>query len=108
MHDKKGFCDVFKLIYMKADYEPWWQFEGWEEFIEEELVFETEQALDDTLASKLKTFRATYEHEQQREARFFAFWSDDECEYCEACDDEAQIFHGLIVIKATSVAIDRK
>lgn len=108
MQEKKGFCDVFKLIYMKADYEPWWQFEGWEAFVEEELLFETEQALDEALHEKLRSFRSKYEHEQQKEARFFAFWSEDEREYCEACDDESQIFHGLIIIKPISVAIDRK
>lgn len=108
MQEKKGFCDMFKLIYMKADYEPWWQFEGWEAFVEEELLFETEQALDEALHEKLRDFRSKYEHEQQKEARFFAFWSEDECEYCEACDDESQIFHGLIIIKPISVAIDRK
>lgn len=108
MQEKKGFCDVFKLIYMKADYEPWWQFEGWEAFIEEELVFESEHALDEALAKKLMDFRATYEHEQQKESQFFAFWSDNECEYCEACDDDAQIFHGLIVTKSTATSIDRK
>ena len=24
---------MFEVIYMKADYEPWWMFEGWEEMI---------------------------------------------------------------------------
>ena len=24
---------MYEVIYMKADYEPWWMFEGWEEMI---------------------------------------------------------------------------
>ncbi|MET0960338.1 MAG: DUF1033 family protein, partial [Psychrobacillus psychrotolerans] len=26
---------MFEVIYMKADYEPWWLFEGWEQHIVE-------------------------------------------------------------------------
>ncbi len=36
---------MFKIIYMKADYEPWWQFEGWEEHIVSTETFDTEEAL---------------------------------------------------------------
>ena len=25
--------NMFEIIYMKADFEPWWAFEGWEEHI---------------------------------------------------------------------------
>ena len=28
---------------MKADYEPWWQFEGWEEYVVTEVTYDNEQ-----------------------------------------------------------------
>lgn len=94
---------MFKIIYMKADYEPWWQFEGWESFIESEEVFRTEVELDKFLLKKLAEFRKKYTNEQVKDARFYAFWSEDEREYCEACDEDAQIFHGLIVVKPSVI-----
>lgn len=33
---------MYEVIYMKADYEPWWAFEGWEEFIMEKAEFDQE------------------------------------------------------------------
>lgn len=84
---------------MKADYEPWWQFEGWETMILSTTEYESEQDLDKAVLKILAEFRSRFEHEQCKQERFFAFWSEDECTYCEACDDEAQIFHGIIVEK---------
>lgn len=88
---------MYKVIYMKADYEPWWQFEGWESNIVSSTIYDTEEqcllALNDLLAK----FRNHYEHEESKEDKYFAFWSDDESEYCEACDDDIQIYHGIII-----------
>ena len=33
---------MYKIIYMKADFEPWWQFEGWEEHIVSVYSYEEE------------------------------------------------------------------
>jgi len=88
---------MYKLIYMKADYEPWWQLEGWESHIVSERIFETKEELEQTLKQMLETFRKKYDHEESREGKYFAFWSEDEKNYCEACDENLQIFHGLIV-----------
>ncbi len=90
---------MFKIIYMKADYEPWWQFEGWESNIVSIYEYETEQQLNEGLNDILEKFRATYEHEASKDNIYFAFWTDDECEFCEACDDDLQIYHGIIVQK---------
>lgn len=96
---------MYKIIYMKADYEPWWQFEGWEAFIVSEQVFETAEQFQTTFQTTLQKFREKYENEACKNDRFYAFWSEDECEYCEACDDEAQVYHGIIVLTPESIQI---
>lgn len=88
---------MYKIIYMKADYEPWWQFEGWEEHIVCETSFENEQQFQNAFSELVEQFRTRYEHEACKQDRFYAFWSEDETEFCEACDDDAQIYHGIIV-----------
>ncbi|MEO4054885.1 DUF1033 family protein [Solibacillus sp. CAU 1738] len=90
---------MYKIIYMKADYEPWWQFEGWEEKIEETYIFDTEEDYETGLQNVITQFREKYEHEEIKKGKYIAFWSKSECEYCEACDDDAQIFHGIILEK---------
>lgn len=90
---------MYKILYMKADFEPWWQFEGWESFIVSTYLFETKKEFDDGLESILTSFRERYEHEEHRKDKFIAFWNEQECEYCEGCDEDAQVYHGLIIDK---------
>ncbi|NLY78354.1 MAG: DUF1033 family protein [Lysinibacillus sp.] len=88
---------MFKIIYMKADFEPWWKLEGWEENIISEKNYNTKEELEKGLTELLNEFRNKFQYEECREGKYFAFWSEDEQYYCEACDEEAQIFHGIIV-----------
>lgn len=88
---------MYKIIYMKADYEPWWQFEGWEEYVVSERNFENEQQFQSAFMELVQQFRERYTNEACKQGRFYAFWSEDETEFCEACDDDAQIYHGIIV-----------
>lgn len=89
---------MYKIIYMRADFEPWWQFEGWEEHIVFIQEYDDEKQFQLALAQIIEDFRQNYDFEACKEERFFAFWSEDECEFCEACDEDTQVYHGLIVM----------
>ena len=69
---------MYTIIYMKADYEPWWKFEGWEAFIQSNETFETEEQFESALQTKLQHFRLTYDNEATKEEGYWAFWSEDE------------------------------
>ncbi|WP_409369511.1 DUF1033 family protein [Lysinibacillus sp. 38-6] len=90
---------MYTILYMKADYEPWWKFEGWEAFIQTKETFDTKEQFEQALQRKLKQFRLAYEHEASKEGGYWAFWSEDESFYCEACDDDAQVYHGIIALE---------
>lgn len=85
---------------MKADYEPWWKFEGWESNIILTEQYKTEEEFNSGLKHILMKFRKKYEHESCKEDKYYAFWSDEEREFCDACDDDIQIYHGLIIEKS--------
>ncbi|MBK3493888.1 DUF1033 family protein [Viridibacillus sp. YIM B01967] len=87
---------MYKIIYMKADYEPWWQFEGWEECIVEENTFQVKEEAERYLVETLQDFKEKYEHDANKKEHFWAFWSDDEIGFCEACDEDIQTYHGII------------
>ena len=84
---------------MKAEFEPWWMFEDWEETIVSRYSFkevlEVKAHLKDTLAK----LRKTYENEAVKKDCFYAFWSEEEKKFCEACDEDLQIYHGVIIMK---------
>lgn len=94
-----GGCSIYELIYMKADYEPWWQFDDWELNIVFSKQFENKEKLTNQLSELLNEFRKKYPHEESRDSMYYAFWSEDEKSFCDACDDDNQIYHGIIVRK---------
>lgn len=87
---------MYKVIYMKADYEPWWQFEGWQNCVISESIFQEKSEAEGFLKKMLDDFSGKYYHQRQNKERFWAFWSEEEASYCEQCADQAQIYHGLI------------
>jgi len=89
-----------EIIYMKAGYEPWWMFSGWEEYIVEKQVFSSDKEASDYLELLLSKFRSMYPHEANQKGACWAFWTEDEQEFCEACDDDLQTYHGVIWLKS--------
>ncbi|QUG41608.1 DUF1033 family protein [Psychrobacillus sp. INOP01] len=87
---------MFEVIYMKADYEPWWLFEGWEQHIIEKHAFEHETEARSFLDRKLIELRGIFPKEKSKHNMYWAFWSEKEQCFCESCDDDLQIYHGLI------------
>lgn len=71
MHERVS--KLYNIIYMKADFEPWWQFEGWEETIQETYFYDTEEALEKAFQEMLTAFRAQFENEGQKNGKYFAF-----------------------------------
>jgi hypothetical protein len=88
-----------EVFYMKAGYEPWWMFTGWEEYIIEKQVFSSEKEANEYVDSLLSKFRTMYPHEANQKGTCWAFWTEDEQEFCEACDDDLQTYHGVLWLK---------
>ena len=83
---------------MRAEFEPWWMFDGWEDDVLLREKFDCILAAENRLNEHLNSFRTKFKHEQQKKQCFYAFWSEEERSFCEACDDELQIFHGLFIL----------
>lgn len=87
---------MIKIIYMKADYEPWYEFEGWEEHIVEQVSFKEENEALEFLNKKLEEFRRNFPFEKVKGDKYWAFWSVKEQCFCDSCDEDLQIYHGII------------
>ena len=90
---------MFEVIYMKADYEPWWMFEGWEETICSRSSFADAKGALAYCATLLAELREKYELEAMKKECFYAFWSEAEKCFCEGCDEDLQLYHGVILMK---------
>lgn len=89
---------VYEVIYMRADYEPWWMFEDWEKMIQSRRSFESPEEAMKYLDVLKREFGAKYKYKEERKDCFFAYWSDSERIFCEGCDDDLQIFHGIVTL----------
>lgn len=87
---------MIEIIYMKADYEPWYEFEGWEEHIVEQVSFKEENDALEYLNKKLEEFRRNFPFEKEKGDKYWAFWSVKEQCFCDSCDEDLQIYHGII------------
>ena len=89
---------MYQLVYMKADFEPWWQFESWQDHIitveEFAMEFDCLQALE----RKVQYFRTLYTHEKYKQPHFWAFWNEEEQVFCDGCDEDLQVYHGLLIV----------
>lgn len=93
-----GVITMYKVIYMVADYEPWWKFDGWEQMIQQQKTYTTIEEAQQALQAEVLKMRTTYDNEQVKEG-MYAFWREGDMHYCEACEDDAQIYHGLFIKK---------
>lgn len=86
----------YEVVYMKADYEPWWMFEDWEKTIQTRRDFTCAEEALKYLFDLKKEFGAKYNYTEERKDCFFAYWSDCERMFCEGCDEDLQTYHGII------------
>lgn len=84
------------IIYMRADFEPWWMFEGWEDNIVSQQQFASAENARDYLEELKKDFSQRFAGYEQRDVAFASYWNEEEVEYCDSCEEDLQIFHGLI------------
>lgn len=96
---------MFEVIYMKADYEPWWMFEDWEETIRTRCSFDNAEEAMIYCDQLLAELRSKYAQEAMKKGCFYAFWSECEKDFCESCDEDLQVYHGVIFMKNGEPAV---
>lgn len=89
---------MYEVVYMKADYEPWWLFDGWEQNILSRESFQSKVEAESYLEKLVGMLRTRYPKEKRKEQYFYAFWSSEEQCFCDTCDEDLQVFHGLFLL----------
>ncbi|EGQ27803.1 DUF1033 family protein [Mammaliicoccus sciuri] len=89
---------MYEVVYMKADFEPWWMFEEWRDFTISAKTFPNKIEMQEYVSAMVIDMKTRYEHYETRKGCFHAFWSPSEKHYCDGCEGDLQIYHGLIVL----------
>lgn len=87
---------MHEIIYLRADFEPWWMLEGWEQEVISREIFDTAQQAAGYLEGLKQKLAAQYPESKSKAPAFYAYWKEGETEYCEDCGEDLQIYHGLV------------
>ncbi|MBB4826032.1 hypothetical protein HNO89_003269 [Sporosarcina luteola] len=89
---------MYEIIYMKADYEPWWMFDDWRTTVVTAQTFREKEEAAAYFYDLYTKLNSEHEFNEKRKNCFFTFWSETERVYCEGCDECLQLYHGIIVL----------
>ena len=89
----------WRVISTKSDAEPWWFFDGWEKDIMKEWTFKNKNEAVEKYIKEIQYFHEKYPHKKMKKYHSIAFWDKREVIFCEACDDDLQVYHGLILFE---------
>ncbi|NMH70245.1 DUF1033 family protein [Bacillus sp. RO3] len=89
----------WRVMTTKSDAEPWWFFEGWQKDIVHEWTYHSKDEAMKKYQAEVKRLSALYPNSKAKRLNAIAFWNPEEIFFCEACDDDLQVYHGLIIFE---------
>lgn len=93
---------MYQVIQTKGTDEPWWFFENWKRMIQHVTEVETLDEAVSTYHELSEIFAQQYAHHREKDGTL-AYWNDDETEFCGPCDDDLQVYHGLLVMQGETL-----
>ncbi|WEG72952.1 DUF1033 family protein [Vagococcus intermedius] len=90
---------MYQVIVMYGENEPWWFFEDWELDIVEEDIFDNLIEAKACYREKFAKLHKEYSMIKEKSDYLTAFWEADDLRYCEECDEDLQLYKGLMLLK---------
>lgn len=88
----------WEVIVMKGESEPWWLFPEWREDIIEHYTFGIKEKALEQYLSIFKKLHAAFDYVKIKNTSQAAFWNEGETSFCTHCDDDLQIYVGLLIL----------
>lgn len=84
---------MYEVVIVKADYEGWWLFEGWQDDIVKRHPYDDPGAMIQGYNQLIDTMKAEYNSYITGKYDLHAFFNACEIEFCEDCDEDVQIYY---------------
>ncbi|RWR08457.1 DUF1033 family protein [Siminovitchia fortis] len=88
----------WEVIVTKGESEPWWFFPEWRNDIIEMYTYTDSTAATQKYLSLFQRLKKDFENVKVKKTSLAAFWNNDDVSYCEHCDDDLQIYYGLLIL----------
>ncbi|MEK4555212.1 DUF1033 family protein [Jeotgalicoccus sp. FSL K6-3177] len=90
---------MYEVVIVKADYEGWWLFDGWQDDIINRQQFNDTAQMLTGYKAIIEQMKNDYSSYIQGKYDLYAFFNACEIEFCEECDEDVQIFYTPIMTK---------
>ncbi len=99
---------MFQVKIMRGYSEPWWFFDDWQEDVVSSQSFIEFKMAQKAFKQKQEEYRKQFEHMNMKQNYCIAFWNEKDVEFCEECDDEVQIYTGILMVDQNNQLIIEK
>ncbi|MDN7243937.1 DUF1033 family protein [Planococcus shenhongbingii] len=89
---------MHEIFYLRGFEEPWWQFDGWEKDIVSCKEFDNYEDALIYFNQMKQTLTQDFSFQKSKGEAAIAFWNREEWAFCEDCEEDMQIYHGLLWI----------
>ncbi|MCG1009150.1 DUF1033 family protein [Salinicoccus sp. ID82-1] len=90
---------MLSIVILKADYEGWWLFEGWQDNIIRQYSYDSEKDMREAYAEVKQQMGEKFHSSKDGKYRLTAYFNGCELEYCDDCDEDLQIYYTPMMIK---------
>lgn len=90
---------MYEIIYLKSFSEPWWMLPGWEQDIVQRKKFSSIELANHFKKELGDTLLIQYPEHQKRGEEFDVYWKKGDLEFCPDCDEDLQIYHGIMKVE---------
>lgn len=90
---------MYEVVIIKADYEGWWLFDGWQEDIIKRYKATDLDNLLDTYNTIIDEMKHKYNSHITGKYNIIAFFNACDLEYCEDCEEDMQIYYTPLMTK---------
>lgn len=88
----------WEVIVMKGVSEPWWFFSDWRESIIATYSFSNKEMAIQQYGASFEHFKSRTDYFKVKNTSMIAFWEEGDHAYCESCDDDLQLYTGILIM----------
>lgn len=87
----------WEVMIMKGECEPWWFFPDWKKDLLATFECSDKSSAFAKYGALYKQFVSRFDHVKIKNTSMAAFWKDGDYVYCDPCDEDLQIYYGLLL-----------
>jgi len=91
--------EKWEVIVTKGENEPWWFFDDWKQDIRQYSLYHAKKEAIHAYWNLYEQLTNKYEYVKVKKTSLAAFWNKGEIAYCTQCEDDLQLYCGLIIMR---------